>query len=273
MKAYLEQLVTEKLGNSMSVRLAVREYLQARLLQALQESGVFQNWTFLGGTALRFLYSLPRFSEDLDFSLVDPIEDPQIPRIVARIQRAFAAEGYSIVIKQKTERAVCSAFVKFPGLYHELGLSPHKDETLSVKLEVDTNPPAGANTSISVIRRHVTLRLLHHDKPSLLAGKLHAVLRRQYTKGRDLYDLIWYLADRDWPSPNLCWLNNALAQTGWKGPVLNTKNWREVVADRIRGIDWTHVANDLGPFLERTEDLALVTKANCLALLRGNRVE
>ena len=85
----------------------------------------------------------------------------------------------------------------------------------------------------SLVRRHVLLNVYHHDRSSLLAGKLHAILQRPYLKGRDLYDLIWYLSDRNWPPPNLTLLNNALAQTGWTGDVLRVENWREVVSSRI----------------------------------------
>src|SRR5207237_623298 len=100
-------------------------------------------------------------------------------------------------------RVVHSAFVRFPGLLHDLGISPHATEVLAVKIEVDTNPPRGAVLETTIVRRHATLHLQHHDRPSLLAGKLHAVLQRPYVKGRDLFDLIWYLADPDWSPPNL----------------------------------------------------------------------
>jgi len=75
---------------------------------------------------------------------------------------------------------------------------------------------ANAVLATTVIRRHVVLQLQHHDRASLLAGKLHAILQRPYLKGRDLYDLAWYLSDREWPAPNLEYLNNALLQTGWQ---------------------------------------------------------
>jgi hypothetical protein len=73
-----------------------------------------------------------------------------------------------------------------------LKLSPHHDEVLAVKIEVDTIPPRGAGLATSLIRRHVLLNLQHHDQASLLAGKLHAILQRPSLKGRDLYDLAWY---------------------------------------------------------------------------------
>lgn len=81
----------------------------------------------------------------------------------------------------------------------------------------------------TVIRRHVILQLQHHDRFSLLAGKLHALLQRPHFEGRDIYDLVWFLSDPDWPEPNLTMLNNAVRQTGWEGPSLTEHTWRDVV--------------------------------------------
>jgi hypothetical protein len=113
----------------------------------------------------------------------------------------------------------------------------------------------------------VTLHLCHHDKASLLAGKLHAVLSRPWAKGRDLYDLVWYLADRTWPAPNLDLLNAALAQTEWKGLVLTAATWREQLRQRIDTLDWEKARADVRPFLERERDLDLVTKEGLGRLL------
>ena len=121
------------------------------------------------------------------------------------------------------------------------------------------------------MRRHETLRLFHHDRASLLAGKLHAVLERPYTKGRDLYDLVWYLADRGWPPPNLPLLNAALRQTGRTDAALTAETWRTAVAEKLEALDWDRAAADVRPFLERSDDAALVTKQNALRLLLARR--
>jgi hypothetical protein len=78
-------------------------------------------------------------------------------------------------------------------------------------------------------------------------------------KGRDLYDLGWYLAARTWPAPNLALLNAALAQTGWKGPALTARNWRDEIRQRIEALDWGRARADARPFLERERDIAMVT--------------
>jgi len=266
-KEHLRQLA-ERADNDLARRCLVREYLQARILESLQDRGVFLRWAFLGGTALRFLYAIPRFSDDLDFSLITPGEGAGLRTAAIQVKRALELEGYRIEVKVSDRKTVASAFIRFPGLPHELGLSPHASQTLSVKVEVDTNPPPGAGIETSVVRRHVILHLCHYDKASLLAGKLHAVLSRQWAKGRDLYDLVWYLADRTWPAPNLELLNAALAQIGWKGPVIKAGNWRREVRQRIEALDWDKARADVRPFLERERDLDLVTADTLAGLLR-----
>lgn len=267
MKALLRQIVNG-IGNPVLGRCIMREYLQARLLQTLQDRAAFNTWVFQGGTALRFLYSMPRFSEDLDFALVEPGVEDDFRENLADAEKAFEAENYDVNMRIDDKKTVKAAFVRFRGLLFEFGLSPHESETLSIKVEVDTNPPAGAKVVSTVVRRHIALNLRHHDKASLLAGKLHAVLTRRYTKGRDIYDLIWYLSDRTWPGPNIDLLNNSLKQTGWDGPEATTANWRELVCQRVELLQWKQVAQDVEPFLERTEDVALLTRENLLALLQ-----
>jgi len=266
-KDHLRRLIEGTSGDLLKLCVA-REYLQARILQGLQEDGVFIRWAFLGGTALRFLYSLPRYSEDLDFSTLEAGEDVGFRSALLRVQRTFSAEGYSLSIKVNDRKAAASAFIRFSGLMYELELSPHPSQSLSIKIELDTNPPAGATTETTLVRRHVTLNLHHHDRASLLAGKLHALLSRPWMKGRDLFDIIWYLADRSWPSPNLLLLNSASTQTSWSGPVITPDNWRGVLKERLASVDWGKARADALPFLERERDADLLTLDNASGLLK-----
>ena len=266
MKEYLRQLASTA-GNDLARTCLVREYLQARILESLQDTGAFLRWAFVGGTALRFLFSIPRFSEDLDFSLVTPVEATDFGPSAVGIKRMFEREGYSIDVRIGENRTVSSAWVRFPGLPREVGLSLHSDQVLSIKVELDSDPPAGAHIENSIVRRHVTLNLCHYDKPSMLAGKIHAVLSRSWTKGRDLYDLVWYLAERNWPAPNLDFLNAALKQTDWEGPRMTETNWQKQLKNRIESLDWDKARADIKPFLERDQDLALVKKEVLVSLL------
>lgn len=266
MKEHLARLV-QAAPTPIHGRNVAREYLQARILGTLQRAGAMSPLAFHGGTALRFLYASARYSEDLDFALERAREQYDFRADLKVIQKDFAAEGYAVELKVSDQKVVHSAFVRFPGLLFELALSPFRDEVLAVKIEIDTNPPAGAVLETTVIRRHVLLHLQHHDRASLLAGKLHAILQRPYTKGRDLYDLMWYLSDPGWPGPNLALLNNALRQTGWPGPELTEDTWRNAMIARLQALAWDQVAADVRPFLEPGADAELLTLGNLLRVL------
>ncbi len=261
MKDYLIEQV-RRTSSPVDGRNLAREYLQARILAALQRAGAMIPLAFHGGTALRFLYGHGRYSEDLDFALEGHRQRYDFRGYLQAIRAELTPEGYEIELKVNDRRTVHSAFVRFPGLLFELGLSGQRREALAVKLEVDTNPPAGAGLAITLVRRFVVLRLQHHDKSSLLAGKLHALLQRPFAKGRDIYDLLWYLSDPTWPPPNLVLLNNALAQTGWPGEKLTEANWRDLVGERLRRLDWSHILADVRPFVEPGFDLSLLNLAN-----------
>jgi hypothetical protein len=261
MKEYLASLVKQT-TSSLNDRNLVREYLQSRILGSLQRSGAMIPLAFHGGTALRFLYSHGRFSEDLDFALEGNRQSYDFRAYLQAIRSELTPEGYQVDLKLNDQKSVHSAFVRFPGLLFELGLSPQPSEVLAVKIEVDTNPPQGAGLSTTVVRRFVVLQLQHHDKASLLAGKLHAILMRRYAKGRDIYDLLWYLSDPTWPQPNLELLNNALTQTNWAGGSLAKDNWKVQVKLRLENLNWDEIVNDVRPFVEPGFDLNLLTFAN-----------
>lgn len=267
MRERLKDLVRAS-SDATEARNRIREYLQAEILAALQRSGAMVPLAFQGGTALRFLYSIRRFSEDLDFALERPEHGYDFRKMLKAVQSDLVQEGYAVEARVSDQRVVHNAFLRFPGLLSELGLSPHASEIFSIKLEVDTRPPAGAVLMTTLVRRHQTLRLQHHDPASLLAGKLHAILQRPYPKGRDIYDLIWYLSAPEWPPPNLVLLNNALAQTGWSRGDLTADNWRGAVSGRLQELDWPRVVADVRPFLESPADVSLLTRENLDLLLR-----
>jgi predicted nucleotidyltransferase component of viral defense system len=267
MKTHLASLIQVR-SEAHFQRNIAREYLQARILACLQRSGAMSPLAFHGGTALRFLYNIPRYSEDLDFTLErHPNTQYNFRAYLRAIQSELKAEGYEVEFRVNDQKVVHSAFIRFKGLLYELGLSPHQCELFSIKLEVDTNPPAGVGLTTTIVRRHVTVQLQHHDRASLLAGKLHAILQRSYTKGRDIYDLVWYLSDPNWPAPNLTLLNNALQQTGWQEATFTESNWRDIVAQHIQMLDWSRVMSDVSPFLELADEIHLLTEKNLLQLL------
>jgi predicted nucleotidyltransferase component of viral defense system len=267
MKEHLKQIITPA-ADTFRARNLVREYCQARILQFLQEENLFRTWIFHGGTALRFLYALPRYSEDLDFSLSYSSKISDFSRVVDIVCRAFQAETYRVEVKVSDGSNVKSSFIRFPGLLHELGLSSHYNEVFSVKIELDTIPPAGGITETTVVRRYVVLNLKHYDRASFFSGKLHAILTRAYMKGRDLYDLFWYLSDPSCPPPNIPFLNNALRQTQREAPQITDENWARIIADHLEGFDWAGAVKDVQPFIERTSDLKLLTFEHVSNLLK-----
>lgn len=255
-------------GGGPSARNVAREFLQAAVLAALQRAGAMVPLAFHGGTALRFLYSIRRYSEDLDFALERSGAGYDFRAYIESVAADLQRDGYDVDLARVNDRKpVHSAFVRFPGLLYDLGVSAHRDEALSVKLEVDSRPPRGAVLETSVVRRHALLRIQHHDRGSLLAGKLHAILQRPHPKGRDFYDLIWYLSDPSWPAPNLVFLNNALAQTGWTKAPLTATTWVTAIRARLSSVRFEILAADVRPFLEAAEDRALLTRETLASLL------
>lgn len=270
MREILADLV-RKGGSALEGRNIAREYLQARILGSMQRAGAMLPLAFQGGTALRFLYGLPRYSEDLDFAVERQPDAYDFRRYLTSVRTELEREGYDLRLKANDNKAVHAAFIGFPGLPHELGLSAHKAESLAVKIEVDTAPPKGATLETTVVRRHVTLHLQHHDRSSLLAGKLNDFLTRPYTKGRDVYDLLWYFADPSWPAPNLVLLDSALRQHGWTGPKVTAANWKGVLLDRLEGASWDAIVRDVEPFLEREGEAGLLSADDARKLLGGDR--
>jgi hypothetical protein len=266
MKDFLHEQV-QKATTQVEARNLIREYLQARILSDLQRSGAMIPLAFHGGTALRFLFSHGRFSEDLDFALEGDKANYRFREYLRSIQSTFTKENYQILIRVQDSKIVNSAFIRFPGLLYELGLSSQPNEVIAIKFEVDTNPPTGAVLETSVIRKFVLLQLQHHDKASLISGKIHAILQRPYLKGRDIYDLFWYLSDPNWPEPNLVLLNNALAQTNWGEGEVTRENWRKFVNERIQQFNWTVILNDVSPFVEPGFDLDILTRENLVKVL------
>lgn len=225
----------------------LREYLQYIILKKLEELGCYKNIAFVGGTALRILFQLKRFSEDLDFSVVDA-EGFKFSAIVSGLEKSLLLENLPSTIRFKETKTVASAFIKFTDILYQLDLSLHKDQVLMVKFEVDQNPPLGYDTEFTMVANDFIIGVNHYDLPSLFSGKLHAVLFRKYTKGRDIYDLLWYLSHQ--VKPNYLLLNNAIAQTEGKSYSLDEDSLREHLLAKVENLDLKKVSKDVLPFLE-----------------------
>jgi len=243
----------------------LREYLQAFVLRSLHDCEGFRSLAFVGGTALRFLHGLPRFSEDLDFSL-EQGEGYDGKAWMAAVKRELTLAGFEPEVTWNDRKTVHTAWIRLAGVLREAGLSALAGQKLSIKLEIDTRPPVGAHSERRVVTRHLSFLLRHYDLPSLLAGKLHALITRKYVKGRDWYDLLWYLSQRPAPVPNLTFLQNAIDQTQGAGRY-DAERWREHVREHLRRLDMKAVRNDVLPFLERARDADLLNRDNLKGLL------
>ncbi|MCY4373831.1 MAG: nucleotidyl transferase AbiEii/AbiGii toxin family protein [Spirochaetaceae bacterium] len=244
---------------------SLREYLQAFIMRSLHESEAARSIAFVGGTALRFLEDLPRFSEDLDFSQVltdgyDPV------RWLRKLKRDLDLAGFDSTVRWIDRTPVHVAWVRTAFLLAEAGLSGHREQKLSIKVEIDTRPPAGAAMQRTVITRHFTFVIRHYDLPSLMAGKLHALLTRGYPKGRDWFDLVWYRSRRPPVQPNLPLLQHALDQTQGADRY-RAADWRVLLRTRLADLDAAALARDVAPFLERPADAALLERVNLEAVL------
>jgi predicted nucleotidyltransferase component of viral defense system len=236
----------------------LREYLQILILKILSDKKVFNNIVFVGGTALRILYGLRRYSEDLDFSLVNR-KGYDFVSVLEYLKQELKLLNFNVDINYK-KGVVDSAFISFSGLLQELGLSSIKSQKISVKLEVDTNPPKGGTEENTLINDEFIFPVKHFDLPSLMAGKLHSVLCRKFVKGRDYYDLIWYLSKTI--TPNFRKLNNAITQTKNKIEKIDEKNWKEVLLKRLKKINFPHAKKDVERFLMNPEEGKLLSFEN-----------
>lgn len=242
----------------------VKELLQKLILYALSQTDFFEHAAFLGGTALRLFYSVRRFSEDLDFSLMNPDPSFSFEKYIPVIEEICKSFGISASVTPKRVRtSVHSAFLKTntKELIIELfGPSSHqKDvhpcELLKIKIEVDTNPPLGAEWESRYLLEPVPHQIIAYKASSLFAGKIHAVLCRpwsDYPKGRDLYDFVCYVQKKT--PVNLEFLKNALIQTNAWDPELelDITDVKDLLREKFQTIDYEAAKKDVIPFLKES---------------------
>lgn len=240
-----------------------RQHLQREILASLSGSLAFRSLAFVGGTCLRVIHNLKRYSEDLDFSVEFP-ETYQPRRWLEDIRLALVHQGFAPEVSWRDRRAVDFGWVKVPEILYELGAAGSRDQRLGIKIEVDRNPPAGARCETTALTVPRLIAVRHYDMPSLMARKINAVLSRPYAKGRDWYDLLWYLAGK--VEPNLVLLANGLAQT--PSPHCRAaERWRVGVVARLASLDWETLVRDVRPFLEDSSELVAFTPETLRAML------
>ena len=242
----------------------LREFLQVLILREIYDKNYFQHLSFVGGTALRFLYDLRRFSEDLDFSVFSR-HGYDFDKLATDLRRGMGYHGFDVDMKMHDLRTVQNIDLKFKNLLVTYGLSRIKSQKLYIRIEIDTNPPKGWHTQVSAVNRTFIFTVTHFDLNSLFALKVHACFYRKYTKGRDFYDLIWYLGKKI--PPNFLLLNNAVKQTEGKDPRITPANLRAFLAKKLARIDFAKARRDVERFLEDKSELRLFDRQLILSML------
>jgi hypothetical protein len=247
---------------------ALREYLQWLILKIIDARNYRKSMVFVGGTALRVIYQASRFSEDLDFSCV-PGSKIDFRAMGGTVQRELAQYGLSVAISSpKTKGAVSSCFFKFSGLLAPLSVTTDPHQKISIKLEVDQNPPSGGTIQEYFFNGPLLFSVNHHDLPSLFAGKLHALLFRKYAKGRDYYDLLFYLRQKCVFNLNL--FRNATQQTHPRAKFPDVAAVLKGLKEIILKMDNAGIQKDLAPFLLEPDEIQYVNSKYLLMALEQN---
>ncbi len=243
---------------------AIREITQELVLAALGRTDFFKEAAFQGGTALRVVYGLDRFSEDLDFALKACNPGFVWRDYLRTMTEELSAYGYQIEIQDRStaDSAVKKAFIKDDAIGKILNFQyAGKSGVLGkirIKLEVDINPPDGSEYEIKYLDFPFVSSVVVQTLPSLFAGKIHALLCRDYLKGRDWYDFLWYTSRR---TPiNYRLLSSALSQAGpWKDSIQSVDyDWCvRSLKDKIESIDWHSSAEDVRRFIRVREQKSL----------------
>lgn len=270
MNKALFELLEEKVGQNGGLwERGLAEIIQSVALLGLSRSNFFNMAAFYGGTALRLLHGLDRFSEDLDFSLLTENSDFHLHDYFGCIAAELKSFGFTAEVMGKEKRfesTTESAFIKENtvtllisiGVPADLITRFHQSSLTKVKIEVDVNPPGGANTVFEYVYDPVPFSLRSYDLPSLFAGKLHAVLARAWgnrVKGRDWYDFVFYV--RKGIPLSLGHLEARLRQTGHftETVALSPERLRNLLLGRISTVDFVSARRDVERFIPRPQDL------------------
>ena len=266
--------------NKQDVYDALREIMQEIALAGLQRAGFFEKAAFYGGTALRIFYDLDRFSEDLDFSLLEPDEKFSLEPYFEAVVKEFEALGISVSIQEKkksTTSNVESAFLKSGTVWKELVLEDVVPQmgvgvlpNVKIKIEVDRKPPLGFETEEKLLLRPFSFYVKCFKMPSLFAGKMHALLFRKWikrVKGRDWYDLEWYIK-KGIPLDLDHFLLRAQDTGDWKDETINGAQVIQLLEEKIKLVNFASVKEDVIRFIPDSSVLDLWGKQYFLDLIK-----
>lgn len=271
--------------NAQEARDALREIMQEIALAGLYRSGFFEKAAFYGGTALRIFYGLDRFSEDLDFSLLESDPFFSLSRYQDAVIKEFEALGMQVSIREKKKSIdsnIESAFLKSETIWRELvleGTIPQNgiDEVaqIKIKIEVDKEPPQRFETEEKLLLRPFSFFVKCFTLPNLFAGKMHALLFwkwGQNVKGRDWYDMEWYI--RKGISLNLShFLMRARDSGDWKGDAITETAFRDMLTEKIDSVNMNYVKDDIKRFIKDQKVLDLWRPAYFHELIKHLKID
>lgn len=246
---------------------ALREIMQEIALAGLYRSNFFKHAAFYGGTALRIFHGLNRFSEDLDFSLLEKNDDFNLEPYFKAIIEEFEALGIKVSLTQKQKSSVSSidsAFLKSDTLWSELifettipQINLSIKPIIKIKLEVDTHPPLGFETENRLLTKPFSFYVNCFTLPDLFAGKMHALLFRKWknrVKGRDWYDLEWYL--KNGTEINLVHFCERAFESGdWRDQSITLAQLLNLLNEKIESVDFKIIKEDIIRFIPNPEVL------------------
>ncbi|MGB7294211.1 MAG: nucleotidyl transferase AbiEii/AbiGii toxin family protein [Candidatus Aminicenantales bacterium] len=273
-EAIRQMLATYEIRSRGDSLRALREIMQEIALLGLWRRKFFEKAALYGGTALRVLHGLDRFSEDLDFSLLEKNEALDLADYRGALKRELASFGFAVEIESRLKQpgaVIQSAFLKAEtrtqmiSVEFERGLVQKvpRNQVLKIKLEVDTAPPPGFSTETRYLLRPVPFAVRTFSLPDLFAGKMHAVLCREWKsrfKGRDWYDFVWFAAHH--PDLRLSHLEQRMRQTEhWTGlsPLTETE-FRGLLARRIERVDIDQIRREVETFIKDPASLGVWSK-------------
>ncbi|MFY7668101.1 MAG: nucleotidyl transferase AbiEii/AbiGii toxin family protein [Crocinitomicaceae bacterium] len=248
---------------------AMREIMQEIALAALSRTDFYKKAAFYGGTALRIFHGLDRYSEDLDFSLLETDPKFSLTPYFSAITDEFEALGIRVSIREKDKRIktqIDSAFLKSETIWQELvledivkqhGISSNK--SIKIKIEIDRVPPLGFETEEKLLVRPFSFYVNCFSLPSLFAGKLHALLFRKWknrVKGRDWYDMEWYIR-KGVPLNIPHFLLRAKETKDWNEETINKEQVLELLKEKIHSVSFDSVKDDVRKFIRNDEQLAI----------------
>lgn len=229
----------------------VREYLQVLILKAIYQSKYGEGLSFMGGTCLRICHGIKRYSEDLDFALDAPPAGYSFGELNEVISGFLKNTDFVVDLNIQEDKVVQKSFIRVSEILHLFKLSPLKSQKIHIKLEVDTRPvlvTGKQRETFFVNRFNEIFPILKHSDPTLFSGKIGAALNRAYTKGRDFYDLIWYLNQKI--DIDFDYLNRSSKQAGLTAYFNDTPEVIEALKNRVEQTSGQEILKDLGWFLE-----------------------